>query len=736
MKQSLRTLLFSTLIGSFCLTALAQVPSPTNLTAVRYSGPLAVIAVQLNWQAPTTPTPVLFKFNIYRKDGGLNEPGTFVKKYSNVQMTHFMDAQVQLGATYSYYVTAVSPAGESNPSNKVQISLNNNYPFSVLAGKVINDTTNSPVGGARIHLMPVASTPGTVNSCFVFSTNNLGEFRAVLPPATYIMKTAADGFVPEYYDNVVDPQQSTPIILGNQDSIFVNVGLAPVSTIPQAIIAGLLTDESNNTPIAGGKIQFIPALGPGPAVIFTTTTNNLGMFEKILPPGVYYVRSEAVGFMPEFYDNVPTMQQANPVQAVSDTTAFLNIALTPIAPPVFYNLSGNVSDSLGNPLRAMVIVYPVRNNSHIINNTNSSPTDSLGNYSIRVKAGDTVVVHCRPRNLDFFPEFYDNKRTFADADRIFVNDNISGINFVLEHKPVFDNGISGIVMDTLGNGVISNVTAFPKLLVTPAVMPPHRVYNTFTDSLGNYIISNMIPGQYILLANPVMGYKPTFFRYDGMPTMNRREADSVVVTASGVVQNINFVVRAINSYGFADITGIVRDNSGNRINGAFILLYDNQQQIYSFAISDRNGNFKIEGVTPGTYTIAADKMGYTSNQSSNVTVDYLNNSSSSVTFTLFPEGVTSVGNNSGQAKEFKLYQNYPNPFNPSTSIKFSVPERTNVKLSVYNILGSEVANLVNETKNAGEYEVEFDGSKLPSGVYLYKIEAGSYKAMKKIILMK
>lgn len=735
MKQTLRALLFSSFVGAIFLTALAQVPPPTNLTATRYSGPLAVIAVQLNWLSPPLAGP-LIKFNIYRKDGGLNEPGTFVKKYQNVQMTQIMDAQVQAGATYSYYVTTVTPAGESNPSNMVQITLNNNLQNGIIAGRVTNDVTNSPIGGARVHLIPAAATPGTVNSGFVFLTNNLGEFRAVLPPATYIMKTSADGFVSEFYDNVSDPQQATPIILGNQDSIFVNVGLAPISPTPQAIITGLVTDESNGNPIAGGKIHFIPALGPGPAVIFTTTTNNLGMFEKILPPGVYYVRGEAVGYIPEFYDNVPTIQQAAPVQAVSGTTVFLNIALAPIVPPVFYDLSGNVSDSLGNPLRAMVSVYPVRNNSHITANTNSCPTDSLGNYSIRVKAGDTVVVYCRPRNPDFFPEFFNNKRTFADADRIFIDGNITGINFVLEHKPVFDNGISGTVMDTAGNGVMSNVTAFPKLLVTPAVMPPHRVYNTFTDSLGNYIITNMIPGQYILLANPVMGFKPTFFRYDGMPTMNRREADSVVVTASGVVQNINFVVRVINSNGFADIAGFVRDNSGKKINGAYILLYDNQQQIYSFAISDRNGKFKIEGVTPGAYTIAADRMGYTSNQSFDVTVDYLNNSSSSVTFTLFPEGLTSVGNNSGQVKEFKLYQNYPNPFNPSTSIKYSIPERTNVKLSVYNILGSEVANLINETKNAGEYEVEFDGSKLPSGVYLYKIEAGGYKAMKKLILMK
>lgn len=737
MKLIFKAITLSTLISSLYLSAFAQLPPPKNLTATFYTGPLAVIAVDLSWQPPQSPImPIGIKYNIYRKDGGLNEPGSFVKKYSNILQTNFLDAQVSMGNTYSYYVTAVTPAGESLPSNKVQISLNGSLPMGIIAGKVFNDLNNTPIGGAKVHFISTNLNPNPSTAGFVFITNNLGEFRAVLPPSTYIMKTIAHGFVPEYYDNATDPQQATPIILNDQDSLYLTVGLAPIIPVEPAIIAGILTNELNGNPIVGGRVQFIP-LFPAPAVNIVAFTDSLGMFEKVLTPGAYYIKSEAVGYKPEFYDNVPTIQQATQVQAISGTTVFINVALTPIVPPTLYNLSGTVTDSLGNPLPALVSVYAIRNNSFITANNNSSPTDSLGNYSIRVKDGDTVVVYCRPRNPDYFPEFYNNKRTFADADRIFINGNISGINFVLEHKPVFANGISGHVQDTVGNAVMAHISAIPKVIPSPAVLFPHRrIYHTNTDSAGNYMFTNMIPNKYILLANPQMGYQPTFFRYDGMPTMNRREADSVVVTETGIVENINFIVRALNPNGFAEIHGLVKDNSGNKINGAYILLYDNNQQIYSFAISDLSGKFKLEGLTPGNYTVMADRMGYTCNQFFNVNVDYLNNASSSVSFTLIPEGVTSISNNDYVVKDFKLYQNYPNPFNPNTLIKYSLPEKTNVKLSVYNILGTEVVNLVNETQNAGEYEIEFNASKLSSGVYLYRLEAGNYKATKKLILMK
>ncbi|MBN2571453.1 MAG: endonuclease [Ignavibacteriales bacterium] len=86
--------------------------------------------------------------------------------------------------------------------------------------------------------------------------------------------------------------------------------------------------------------------------------------------------------------------------------------------------------------------------------------------------------------------------------------------------------------------------------------------------------------------------------------------------------------------------------------------------------------------------------------------------------------------------EFSLSQNYPNPFNPSTIIKFALPKASNVRLLVYNVLGEEVATLVNNELNAGWHTVDFNANNLSSGIYFYRIEAGDFVSVQKMILMK
>jgi len=97
---------------------------------------------------------------------------------------------------------------------------------------------------------------------------------------------------------------------------------------------------------------------------------------------------------------------------------------------------------------------------------------------------------------------------------------------------------------------------------------------------------------------------------------------------------------------------------------------------------------------------------------------------------------TDVKKESDIPSTFKLYQNYPNPFNPTTTISYDLPERSKVKLTVYNILGQEVATLVDGEQEPGRYDVKFDASGLPSGIYFYRLQAGNFIEQKKMILIK
>ncbi len=113
-----------------------------------------------------------------------------------------------------------------------------------------------------------------------------------------------------------------------------------------------------------------------------------------------------------------------------------------------------------------------------------------------------------------------------------------------------------------------------------------------------------------------------------------------------------------------------------------------------------------------------------------------NNSASFPSGTVMRNFVTAVNEITNSPKDFTLYQNYPNPFNPTTTIKYSIPREGKVTLKVYDVIGKEVATLVNGEKSAGTYNVTFNAAKLASGIYFYRLETESFISIKKLILLK
>jgi hypothetical protein len=96
-------------------------------------------------------------------------------------------------------------------------------------------------------------------------------------------------------------------------------------------------------------------------------------------------------------------------------------------------------------------------------------------------------------------------------------------------------------------------------------------------------------------------------------------------------------------------------------------------------------------------------------------------------------GIDDIQSNS---ESFILYQNYPNPFNPTTVIQYQLPKSSFVELKIFDLLGREISTLVREEQTSGVHEVEFNGESLPSGFYIYKLQAGEYTEIKKMVLLK
>jgi hypothetical protein len=97
---------------------------------------------------------------------------------------------------------------------------------------------------------------------------------------------------------------------------------------------------------------------------------------------------------------------------------------------------------------------------------------------------------------------------------------------------------------------------------------------------------------------------------------------------------------------------------------------------------------------------------------------------------------TAVKEQEAKPTSFALRQNYPNPFNPSTNIAYDLPKATFVRLSVYNLIGQEVATLVNDQQQPGAYEIRFNALNLPSGTYFYRLQAGDYVDVKKMTFVR
>jgi hypothetical protein len=463
----------------------------------------------------------------------------------------------------------------------------------------------------------------------------------------------------------------------------------------------------------------------------------------------------------EWYDNVTDVSKATPVVVADGATVTANFDLAKPVPPVYATIEGTVKDTLGNPLRHATVVItrslPVLASTAALELASGAKdgasgdvegvgycrgmiwkgtTDSVGHYKARVIQDSTYIAMAA--TWGYIPEYYNNQSTPLLADVIKATGSVTGIDFSLALNPVVQNSISGLVQDSTATGVPSIIVLFPAAKGAGLGQP--RVGHT--DSTGAYTIGNVRTGKYFVLAVPFGKFAPAFFKAGAYGVMHMANADTVNI--SGDVSGIDIGVVPVNSIGITRLRGRILA-AGKAVPGARILALSGTTVVGN-GVTDAQGSYVIEAVPAGPTTLTVDAAGYTGADQS-VTIASSTFEVSNINFTLQTQGTTDVSEASTTPSAFALHQNYPNPFNPSTTIAFDMPVAGQVKLAVFNMLGQEIATLVNGQMASGRASIVWNatdraGLNVASGVYFYQLTVNAadgratYRSVQKMLLVR
>ncbi len=545
------------------------------------------------------------------------------------------------------------------------------------------------------------------------------------------------------------------------------------------IVQGQVTDTSGNS-ISNIIIEVLQVLSTDPIPLntisisnecysYSAKTDKNGMYRiSHIDPGTYKVRavSPTPQYLSQWYDGQSDAKDANTItisDSSSNTPTVVNFSLRGIVRLPKIAVSGIVTDTNLLPIKVANIFF-VRsgfalNTKDTVDdfreyfnmnamkddcrlegksqNVYSAKTDSSGTYSLQIPQG-SYIAFAKARG--YATEFYLGQSDLLSANQIVLTHDSAGINFALAQLPKVVLGtITGSVLDSAqGIGVPSRIIASRDRWTVKDKFNCFRSYVVDTDSLGTFSVDSLLPGSYFVFAVPLGNYSPAFYSTD--TTSIRWKRATRVDISGNTVNDIDIYVHEIpdSMNGYSSISGAVRFSSGSiSMAGALVYAANRNSVVSGYAITDEKGNYNIEGLVPGAYTVSVDKVGYeTASQSATVSYSAAGNLNATVDLSI-DEVATGVAQTSStqQPTQFMLEQNFPNPFNPSTTINYTLNQSGIVTLKVYNLLGQEVRTLVNGFQNAGSYHTMFNAQGLSSGIYFYRLKNQNSIQTRKMILL-
>lgn len=730
------------LVGS-AVQLLADAPK----TPVEFSaGLISTGTVKLQWVANREGTAAT-SFDIYMASSETEDITLFdkigsVEATANTQAYYFKKDGLKTG-TYTFFIKSVNADGESVRTKILVV--------------VVKEVNNEPM--IKITSQPVKT--GKVGTTYKYSVKYEKNFEG---KAKFTIDNAPDGMVIDESTGIITWEN--PVAGKYEIKVTVSVelnGAVKTATQVYALVIGeggtnekecatvygtvkwddnTINETVNSGVVMGWKLELVKNQDGTTKEVYTPVFKALvqrGAYSMMVPAGTYKFRIEGEYFNAEWYEDVNELADAKTVVVTCDTRVEINFSVEAKKAPETVVVSGRVTDEDGNGLKA-VVIFEAKSKEGVKASMKRvvAETNADGYYEVKVEKGFDYVGFATAVGENkgkYLVEFWKESADASTATILNLTDNEDGVNFTLEAKPVYSNGISGTLTDNKsGEKLTGKVIAYQIISTDKPNGEPKKlmVASVETDANGAWSISNLSPGNYIVFGVPSERPNVPGWYVSGDAAVEKWSKATVLeIGETTMTTDVNIrLLTATGNAGKGKARGWVYDKRGGIVQkptgqvqgqvaivGALIVARDANGTIVDYAMTQNEGAYVLTDLAVGTSTLTIDRFGYEATTET-VVIDAANvEVQLSVGLVQKTSGIEVPNNAVGTTVNL-----YPNPTANGATLRF---DAVNGNASV-RILSSAglVISTENYVVNAGPNSLSINSAGLSAGMYLVQVSNG------------